>query len=546
MKRLLPLAFALVKFVSGYFLSSPAYDLHRDEYLYLNQARHLAWGYLEVPPLLAAQGWVALALGGGAAWVRGWPFLWGAATVYLLGRLARRLGGGWFAQSLACVCYLSTAFARLNLLFQPNSFEVFGFVWCLYWLVVYQQQRRPRYLYLLGLGLGLGLLNKYTTLFFIAALGGALLLTPARRLLLNRHCWGAAVLALLLWLPNVAWQVRHGIPFRHHMALLGETQLVHVGLADFLKDQVVMCLPAVWVWLPGLLALLGSRAFRPYRAVGWVSVLGVALLGMLHGKSYYALGYYPVLFAFGAVWWETRFKRWERLARLRRRQQVRRLPLAGLLRRLGQVRRLGWLRYVRRKTVGQALLLAVPLAFQVGFLPLVYPLRSPADMVALRPRYAGLGAYRWEDGRDHALPQDYADMRGWRELANKTWAAYQRLPDSIRTRTLIHCGNYGQASAINYYNRHRALPPAHSFNGSFLFWYPVQAPYQAILIIDDEPDDELAPHFASYRRVGVVTDPYAREQGTVITLGLQPDSVVRALVAGQWRTGLAAWEGRAP
>ena len=96
-------------------------------------------------------------------------------------RLAGRLGGGWFAQALAGICYLCTAFTRLNLLFQPNSFEVFGFVLGLYALVGYVQQKRPRYLYLLGLGLGLGLLNKYTTLFFIAALGGALLLTPLRR-----------------------------------------------------------------------------------------------------------------------------------------------------------------------------------------------------------------------------------------------------------------------------------------------------------------------------------------------------------------------------
>ena len=135
MKRLLPLLFALLKFASGYFLINPAYDLQRDEYLYLNHGQHLAWGYLEVPPLIAVQGWAALALGGGEGWVRFWPFLWGAATVYLVMRLAQRLDGGWFATALAGTCYLGTAFARLNILFQPNSFEVFGFAFCLYWLV---------------------------------------------------------------------------------------------------------------------------------------------------------------------------------------------------------------------------------------------------------------------------------------------------------------------------------------------------------------------------------------------------------------------------
>ncbi|MDB5235487.1 MAG: hypothetical protein JWR44_2480, partial [Hymenobacter sp.] len=369
MKPMLPLAFALLKFVSGYWLISPAYDLQRDEYLYLNQGQHLAWGYLEVPPLIAAQGWLTLKMGGGLGWVHFWPLLWGAGTVYLLGRLAQRLGGGWFATSLACTCYLGTGFARLNLLFQPNSFEVFGFMFCLYWLVCFFQQERPRYLYLLGLGLGLGLLNKYTTLFFIAALGGALLLTPARRLLLNRHFWGAAGLALLLWLPNLLWQLQHGVPFLHHMALLHGSQLVHVELSEFIKDQLLTCAAALWVWLPGLLALLLGRAFRPYRAVGWVPVLGVALLAALHGKSYYAMGYYPVLFAFGAVWWENRFRQWTRPARPNVASRWRRTALQLL----------------------KPVLVALPVVFLVAYLPLMFPVRSPAAMAALRPRYAHLG-----------------------------------------------------------------------------------------------------------------------------------------------------------
>ncbi|MGY2132497.1 glycosyltransferase family 39 protein [Hymenobacter sp. HD11105] len=510
MKRLLPLTFALIKFVSGYLLISPAYDLHRDEYLYLNHGQHLAWGYLEVPPLIAVQGWLTLALGGSEGWVRFWPFMWGAATIYVVVRLAGRLGGGWFAQCLAGTCYLGTAFARLNILFQPNSFEVFSFALSLYFLVCFFQENRPRYLYLLGMALGLGLLNKYTTLFFIAALGGGLLLTPSRRMLANRHFWGAAGLALLLWLPNVVWQLRHGIPFLHHMALLKESQLVHVEAADFWKAQLLMCLPAVWVWVPGVLALLLSQQFRAYRTVGWMSVLGVTLLAAMHGKDYYALGYYPVLFAFGAVWWETRLSTF------------------------------------RWKKALQPALLAVPPVFLVLALPLIYPVRSPATMAALRSTYAGLGVYRWEDGQEHTLPQDYADMLGWRELADKTWSVYQSLPDSVRAHTLIHCANYGQASAINYYNRHRAMPAANSLNGSFIFWYPTLDQCKAMLIIDDEPDDELAPRFALYRRAATVTDPYARERGTHITVGLQPDSSVRHRVRQELRTELAQWEGRAP
>jgi 4-amino-4-deoxy-L-arabinose transferase-like glycosyltransferase len=513
-RRLLPLLFALLKFGSGYFLISPAYELQRDEYLYLNHGRHLAWGYLEIPPLTAAQGALSMALGGGEGWVKFWPFLWGAATVYLVVRLAGRLGAGWFGQALAGACYLGTAFARLNLLFQPNSFEVLGFVLAQYALVAYWQEEKPRYLYGLGAAIGLGLLNKYTTFFFVAALGGALLLTPARRLLLNRHFWGAALLAGLLWLPNAWWQLGHGIPFRHHMALLHEQQLVHVSALDFWKAQLLMCLPALWVWLPGLLALLLGKEFRPYRALGWLAVLGVGLLFALSGKDYYALGYYPVLFAAGAAWWEQR------------------------LRRLGSPPVGAW------KTALQLILVALPLAIMAPLAGFIYPLRPPAALAVLRPRYQHLGFYRWEDGQNHALPQDYADMLGWRELAAKTWAAYQALPAGVRAHTLIQCANYGQAGAINYYNRHRALPAATSFNGSFLYWYPGQEQFQAILIIDDEPDDATLPaHFARYYRAGAVANPYARERGTAITVGLGPDSAVLAQLQREWRQARAEWEG---
>ena len=516
MKRLLPFAFALVKFVSGYFLISPAYDLQRDEYLYLNQGLHLAWGYLEVPPLIAAQGWLSMALGGGFFWVKCWPFLWGAATLYLVMRLAQRMGGGWFATALAGACYLGTAFARLNLLFQPNSFEVFGFVLCLYRLACYAQEEKPRHLYLLGLGLGLSLLNKYTTLFFGVALGGALLLTPWRRLLWQRHFWGALGLALLVWAPNLLWQLSHGIPFRHHMQLLHDAQLVHVSAADFWRPQLLMCITALWVWGPGLLALLLSRAFRPYRALGWVAVLGVGLLFAWHGKDYYALGYYPVLFSFGARWWEQRF-------RPARRQ-------------LGQRPAFRW------QTGLQLALVALPVLLLLPILPFIYPLRPPAEMAARRPRFAGLGFYRWEDGHDHGLPQDYADMLGWRELAEKTRAAYQSLPDSVRAHTLIHCANYGPASAINYYNRGLGLPPANSLNGTFLYWYPNSSGCQAVLLIEEEPDDALAPHFAAYRRLGAVANPYAREHGTTITLGLHPDQAVRNQLVQELAMARNAWE----
>ncbi|RSK44169.1 glycosyltransferase family 39 protein [Hymenobacter perfusus] len=505
--RFLPLLLALLKFASGMLLASQAYDLHRDEYLYLDYGRHLAWGYLEVPPLTALQSWCTLALGGSWFWVKCWPLLWGSLTVYVVARAVQRLGGGSWAVALAGLCYLVGAYARLNFLFQPNSFEVLAFTAVCYLLIRYQQEPGSRWWYGMGALLGLALLNKYSSLFFIAALGVALLLTPMRRVLTTRGLWLGAGLALLLWLPNLLWQLGHGIPFRHHMELLHETQLVNVSVADFWKDQLLMNFPGVWVWVPGLLALLLSPRLRPYRAVGLTYCGALLLLTVLHGKSYYSLGYYPILLAVGAVWWET---------------LLRCLPRAG-------------------RVLRPALLL-VPLACSVPVLPLLFTLEPPARMQEIGRRFQGTGILRWEDGHDHPLPQDFADMLGWQELADKTWAAYQALPAATRARTLILTANYGQAGAINYYNRHRPMPAAHSFNGSYLFWQSQAPPlpWHYVLLIDDEPDN-LAIHFRSFCRVEEVRNPYARERGTAILLGTAPDSAFVRRVQRERGEELARW-----
>ncbi|WP_400190163.1 glycosyltransferase family 39 protein [Hymenobacter sp. B81] len=504
MKRALPLLLALIKFASGLLLASPVYELHRDEYLYLEQGRHLAWGYLEVPPLIAAQAWLTHLLGGSYFWVKFWPLLWGALTVYVVARLAARLGAGWFGQALAGAGYLVAGYARLNFLFQPNSFEVFAFTLAGYLLVRHVQDPHPRWWYGLGVVLGLSFLNKYTTFFFVAALGAALLLTPQRRVLTTRHFWLGAALGLLIFAPSIGWQLTHGIPFLRHMSKLQESQLVHVSVADFWKDQLLMCFPALWIWLAGLLALLLYRPFRPYRGLAVLWAAGLLLLTLLHGKSYYALGYYPVLLACGGAWWE------QQLACGR------------------------WGVYLRPALLALPVLIMLPLA------PFVFTLWPPTAMEALGRRYAGMGLTRWEDGQEHPLPQDYADMLGWREMADKTYQVYQSLPDSTRLRTLILCANYGQASAINYFNRHRAIPAATSFNGSFLFWFAPPRPLRNLIIVDDEPDS-LASYFGSYRRRAEVLNPYARERGTRITLGTEPNQAIIDTIYAEHRRELASW-----
>jgi len=269
-----------------------------------------------------------------------------------------------------------------------------------------------------------------------------------------------------------------------------------------------MNLPALLVWVPGLWAALRGRPAPAARVVGLVYVGGMLILNLLHGKGYYGLGYYPALFAAGAGWWQARLAAQPRL---------------------------------------RGALLVLPLLLLAPLVAIIYPLVPPARMAQLgqTPFYQKLGVNRWEDGQMHALPQDFADMQGWRELADKTWLAYQALPDSTRARTLIKCDNYGQAGAINYYNRHRNIPAATSFNGSYLYWFPAAPPrpWRHLLLVGEGAPAELAPYFQSFHKVGEITNPYARERGETIYLGTGPSPALLARVQAERRQELATWEG---
>jgi len=222
-----------------YLLIHPSFDLHRDEYLHLDQADHLAWGFISVPPLTS---WVALiikALGNDVFWVKFFPALFGALTILFVWKIVEELKGGLFAKIISALAIIFSVILRINILFQPNSFEVMSWTASYYFLVRYLGRQKSRDLYLLAISLGLGFLNKYNVLFPMAGIGLAWLIFPERKLLFTKHLVGSAFLFLLVILPNLVWQINNGIPFIHHMQELSRTQLENMSRAGFLKEQLL-------------------------------------------------------------------------------------------------------------------------------------------------------------------------------------------------------------------------------------------------------------------------------------------------------------------
>jgi hypothetical protein len=490
-----PLSLALVKFVLPYLLQDPVYELHRDEYLYLAEGNHMSWGFMEVPPLLSVFSKLTHLLGDGFFWVKFWPSLFGALTVLVTCRLVTEMGGSVFAQVLASLCLICGVYMRVHFLFQPTPLEIF--FWSLTALLItrYVKTLKPVYLYLIGISLGLSFLSKYSVLFFAAGILVGLALTPQRKILLQKHIYIAVGIALLIALPNIIWQYNHRWPVIHHMQELRESQLAFISPLDFIKDQFLMFLPGFFVWTSGLAWLLFSAAGKPFRLLAWIYITVIFLLIVSSGKNYYTIGAYPMLFAAGSVWLES-------ASRVRYR----------------------WTRFA---SVAVMLILVIP------FIPVALPIWKPGKLSAFYQRYAfaELGVLKWEDLKNHPLPQDFADMLGWKELAQKMSSVYQAMPVSERAATMVYCRNYGQAGALTYYGK--GLPQVNTDNASFLLWMPDKYHVRHLLVVaDDVPadDDIVFNQFESRQIIDSISNPLSREFGTKIILYRNGNDKVNQLI----------------
>ncbi len=476
---------AIIKFLFPFFLQNAIYEPHRDEFLYLAEGQHMAWGFMEVPPLLSVFAWLTNLFGGSIFWIKFWPSLFGAFTFIIAGKTTISLGGKSFAIFLCFLPFVFGAYLRVHYLFQPNFLEIFFWTMIAFSLVRYVQAQKNIWLYVLGLSIGFGMLSKYSVIFFVTSTMLGLLFTNQRKIFANKHFYFAFLTAITIFLPNFIWQYVHDFPVVYHMNELRQTQLQFVSPANFLKDQLIMNFPGVFIWIGGLFFVLFSKNAIPYRFIGLSYLFVIILLLIGHGKNYYSLGVYPILFAFGAYQLEqyTVFKR-------------------------------KILRYV---------FAAMPLILGILIIPILLPVFPPKKLASFyeKANTKNTGALRWEDQQNHSLPQDFSDMLGWEEMTKKFAVAYNKLDSNEKKHCTLFCDNYGMAGAANYYGKKYGLPQAYSDNASFLYWMPDNLRIENLVLITDDQNEMQHPFiksFVSAQLIDSVTSPYAREKGDLIIL----------------------------
>ena len=236
--------------------SGQHYGYFRDELYYLACGRHLAWGYVDQPPLIALVAWLLQhTIGQSMFAIRLAAALAGAGEVLLAASIARELGGRKVAQMLAALPVLAApGILGAQDFFSMNAFEPLFWLGCA-WMVIRIVNTGDQKLWIwFGVLAGLGLENKHSMLIFGAGIVVGLILTPKRRLFASPWIWIGAGIAFLIFLPNLLWNIQHHFPFLEVQSNIRRNgRDTHLSPFSFFLEEFLDMHPlALPIWLAGL------------------------------------------------------------------------------------------------------------------------------------------------------------------------------------------------------------------------------------------------------------------------------------------------------
>ena len=440
------------------------YGWHRDELYYLASSRHLALGYVDYPPITPLLARIDQAVfPGSLPGLRLLTVLAGAAIIVVAALIARELGGNRLAQTLAALAVLiSPMFVGANILFQTVSFD--ELVWAVVCLLFVRLLRGadPREWLLLGLVFGIGFETKYTVIGLGIAMLVGLLATKARWHLATLWPWLGFLIAILLLVPNLSWQVGH------NWDSIAYT-LEHRGATD---GPIAYVLQQLLLAGPQLLPIIVMGVWWLWRderlRAAAVAIIAVELFFFLAGgKAYYPAPIYPLAYAAGSIWFVEAVRR----------------------------------RWIRRLVVAAAVALTLVL-LPIG-LPIL-PAKAMADSGIWKAR------------------KDFADMVGWPDLVEKVTTVYQRLPLSDRGSVMILASNYGEAGALDFYGH--GLPTVVSAHLTYYYWAPAQMSPSTVIVVGYQRG-YLATLFGDIQQAGTITNSYGlrnEEYGKAIWICRSP------------------------
>ena len=455
------------------------YGYFRDEFDYMACGDHLAWGYVDQPPLIPFLIHMCrAALGDSLRSIRFLPAVASSLLVLQTTVIARELGGRRFALLLSAIAIvIAPQYLSNSSLLGTNCLEPNLWMGCAYFAILAIKRGDPHYWLWFGIIAGLGMEEKYSIALFVFGVVVGLLLTEQRRAFLNKWIRLGGLAAFLIFLPNFLWNMRYDWPFLQLMrAIKAEGRDVVLPPLQYFIQQTLLVHPfTAPIWITGLIAFFVSPRLKMYRPLAWSYVVCYTVFFVLHGKNYYLAPIYPMLLAAGAVMIEAATNR----------------PL--------------W-RWMRPATI------VLLLAGGAYFAPVVVPILSPDRFIAYM-KYLPIKLPVMEHSHARAiLPQWYSDQFGWEEIVEETAQAFNRLTPAERGDCGIFAQDYGQAGAIDFLGRRYGLPRALSGHQTYFLWGPGGYSGSCMIVLDDTKEtlEQLWEHV---EYVGTsAANPYALEQ----------------------------------
>jgi hypothetical protein len=469
-------AFALVALVL-HAATSWRYGYFRDELYFIACSKHLAWGYVDQPPLVAVAALISAPFGYQLVALRALPVLAAALTVYIAIALTRELGGGRYAQTLTGLATLLVpAYLLLGTTLTTTSFEPLSWTLVVFACVRIVRGGGAGWWIGLAAAIAFGLYGKYSIALLVVALAIGAALTKERRALLTPWALVSAALALALVAPNLIWQASHGWPFvavmqgdaAHRPALQSgialESRDLAINAVWFILEQPLYAgLGTAPLWIAGLLAPLRMRSLRDLAFISIAYLIVLLTAAALAAKGYYIIGFYASLLAIGSV-------------------------------------------AVERAARGLRITAIATVAVLGGImLPIAIPLLPVDGLIAYTKAFGITG----RDGAPaHLMQPLFAEEFGWERLARDVATVYDALPAQQRAQTAIYADTYGDAGALDFYGPRFGLPPAISSQNTYYLWGTRGYSGQTLIAIGATRIDLLRRYYRSVTLLRTSTEPY--------------------------------------
>ncbi len=471
--KLIVLFFCIIK-LSLHLIADSHSGFQGDELLHIETGKHLAFGYMEFPPLIGIIAFIQNLVQSHSVFVHH-LFSHIAALLILIytAKITLELSGKNKAVFLVLLAIIiAPGFERSQQLFQPVVFSQLFWVLGFYQLVRFVKNLDRKSLWYLTLFCILGFSTKYDSIFFLFGLSTLLLFKRTRIALVKNKFWLNAIVFLVCIAPNVIWQFLNTFPLLQMTDRLYETQLNKISRFDNLAGLLMALNPIVsWLLvLPALIYLFKPKGKTLIRILSVAIGLSLLLLLYKNGKPYY---FFPIILTtlpFGAIFWE---------------QIV----------------------LVKRKWIIYPIsLLMISGAVLVPFGMPVYSFNRYLEKVYPHEQKEIKG------GKYGVKYDEYYTQEKWVTTMKELKLVYDSLPDNEKQGCLIWGKHYGQVGAVNIFGASYNLPKAFSYHGSFYSWTPKGQMPNAVIALSYQVGNFFNPYFEEVKLVKTIYNPYANNE----------------------------------